>query len=106
MATLKDLETEIREMAKFYADLSEDVRNDPDKDYAQMGKESAENILSLIDKYQSDPKNTYLKLMQSNLMTLTRGIESFQDRDIQKIHKKYGEVRLKLYKYIDENVKW
>ena len=90
----------------FYADLYENTRNDPDNDYAQMGKESAENIVSLVDKYQSDPKNTYLRRMHSNLMTLTRGIEGFQDKATQNKHETFGELFSKLFHYIDANVKW
>lgn len=106
MATLNDLETEIKEMAKFYADLSERAKKNLDKDYAQMGQESSENILSLVQKYHSDPNNTYLKLIHSNLMTLVRGIEYFQDDDAQKKHDSYGPLVIKLLQYVNGNVKW
>lgn len=106
MTTLKDLEPEVHEMAKFYADLSERAKKNLDKDYAQMGQESCENILSLVQKYHSDPKNAYLKLIHSNLMTLTRGIEYFQDERAQKKHDSYGPLVVKLLRYVNENVKW
>ncbi|MGC1240774.1 MAG: hypothetical protein WA874_04255 [Chryseosolibacter sp.] len=106
MATLKDLETEIRQMAKFYAELSKSAEKNLDKDYAEMGQESGENILSLVEKYHSDPKNTYLKRIHSNLMTLTRGIEYFQDEDAQKKHDSYRPLVIKILRYVNENVKW
>lgn len=103
---IKRLEPEVREMAKFYADLSERAKKILDKDYAQMGQESSENILSLVEKYHSDPKNTYLKRIHSNLMTLTRGIEYFQDEDAQKKHDSYRPLVIKILRYVNENVKW
>ena len=106
MAPLKDLETEIRQMAKFYAELSKSAEKNLDKDYAEMGQESAENILSLVEKYHSDQKNTYLKRIHSNLMTLTRGIEYFKDEDAQKKHDSYRPLVIKLLQFVNENVKW
>jgi hypothetical protein len=106
MKNLKDLESEIREMAKFYGDLSKNAKNNLDKDYGQMGKESSENILALVQKYQSDPKNSYLKRIHASLMTLIRGIENFRDEDAQKKHDSYGPLVTKLLQYVNENVKW
>lgn len=106
MTTLKDFAPEVREMAKFYADLSETAKKNLDKDYAQMGQESSENILTLVQKYDSDPKNTYIKRIHSNLMTLTRGIEYFKDEDAQKKHDSYRPLLIKLLQFVNENVKW
>lgn len=106
MTTLKDLEPEVHEMAKFYADLSKSAKKNLDKDYARMGKESSNAILSLMEEYQSDPKNTYLKRLHSCLMTLIRGIEYFHDKNAQKKHDSYGPLVTKLLQFVNENVKW
>jgi hypothetical protein len=106
MVTLNNLETEIREMVKFYAVLSENTKNDADKDYAVMASDSSKDILDLVEKYKSDPKNIYLKQLHSCLMTLVRGVEFFHDEDTQKEHEKYGPLFSKLFDYVDANVKW
>lgn len=106
MATLKDFETEINEMAQFYTDLSENAKNNGDRFYAGLGRKSSTNILALSQKYHLDPKNSYLKRIHASLMTLIRGVENFQDKDAQRKHDSYGVLVTKLLQYVNENVKW
>jgi hypothetical protein len=106
MATLKDQEMEVREMATFYVDLSESAKSNGDRFYAALGRKSSTNILALAQKYHSDPKNSYLKRIHASLMTLIRGVENFQDKDAQKKHDSYGPLVTKLLQYVNENVKW
>jgi hypothetical protein len=106
MVNLKDFDKEIHEMAKFYIDLPEKVEAEADKYYAILGKKSSEKILELVKKYHSNPKNTYLKQLHANLMTLTRGIEKFNDEAIESKHETYGKLRYQIFEYIEKKVKW
>ncbi|MEO5600202.1 MAG: hypothetical protein ABIR06_04670 [Cyclobacteriaceae bacterium] len=106
MVKLKDFDNEIFEMTNFYLGLPEKVASASDKYYAILGNKSSERILDLLEKCHFNPKNTYLKQLHANLMTLTRGVEKFNDEAIEIRHVAYGSLRNKLFDFLEKEIKW
>jgi hypothetical protein len=105
MAELKEFDAEIRKMARFYTELPDKVC-ETDKQYALLARESTDNIITLLKQYYINPKNTHLKRLHANLMTLVRGVEGFNDEDIQEKHEYFGKLCYKLFDIIESKIKW
>jgi DNA primase len=105
MVERQEFDEEIKEMVRFYLGLPEKVR-EADKHYALLPKESAENIITLLKQYYLNPKNTYLKRLHANLMTLVRGVEGFNDEAIHQKHEYYGKLCYKIFETIENKIKW
>ena len=106
MVDLTPWEKQINEMARFYIGLDNVVKHEADKFYAGLAKDSALQIIDLIEKYKADPQNRYLKQIHANIMTLTRGVEGFQDADVDRTHNSYGSLQYDILDYIRKNVRW
>lgn len=106
MVDLKDFEEKIGEMTSFYKSLPNRVSDASDMFYAELGKESAEKIVDLVQKYRNDPKNAHLVRLHGHLMTLTRGVEGFRDKVINAQHKEYGKLRYQLFEFLEQKIRW
>ena len=106
MVSLDEIQEEIQDMTAFYISLPSKVVSDGDKTYAALAKTASEQILDLITKYQNKPQNKILKQLHANVMTLTRGVEYFDDDSTERQHRAHGQLRLRLFEWLESNIKW
>ena len=105
MVNLKDYKNQIIKMAEFYIQLPNEVDSPSDKYYADLGKESSENIIKLLEKYGDTLKKQYFSRLISMFATLSIGVEQFENQEVQAKHKTFGELRYEIGQLKDDKSK-
>jgi hypothetical protein len=105
MVGLEAYKKDLIEMAAFYTSLPEKITDPRDEFYAHLGKDAAKSIVKILNEYERRPSHRALKQLHDNLMTLTRGLENFEDEAIQARHRSYGTLRYKIFEYLEAVIK-
>jgi len=96
MVNIKDHKAQLIEMAKFYIELPKKVESDADKCNAEIGRKASEKLLKLLEKVGEELKKSQSDQLDALLMSLTRGVEQFEDKEVHRIHRQYGKLRSEL----------
>ena len=96
MVNVKNHKTQIIEMARFYIELPNKVESDADKYNAEIGRAASEKLLKLLAEVGDELQKHQSNQLDALLMSLTRGVEQFEDKEAQHLHRQYGQLRSNL----------
>ena len=94
----------MKAMAAFYLAIDGNKLSQADKVSASLAKESASDIIKLIDKYKSKHSVAIKKQLHASLRTLGRGVEGFDDQLINEQHRRYGPLRYEFLEFLERSV--
>ena len=102
MVNIKSHKDQLIEMAKFYIELPKKVESEADKYNAEIGRKASEKLLRLLEKAGDELIRFQSNQLDALLMSLTRGVEQFEDKEVHQKHREYGQLRHTLRKSLSE----
>lgn len=79
MVDIDQIKNILHQLEKFFHCVIEESKNEADIDSASYGLSKVESIKSILDKYAKEPQNRLLKQIDAGFISVTRGVEYFND---------------------------
>src|SRR6478735_361655 len=84
MVEITEIEGKLNELEIFFHKVKEGSKNVADAESASYGLSKIKFIQTALEKYKKKPQNKLLKQIDSGFVSITRGVEYFNDNDTNK----------------------
>ena len=108
MVDLEKIDSKLLELEFFFKEVINNFENIDNSSYgagADYGLNSVKNMQILLDKYKINPKKMFLKQLNAGFTSVTRGVEGFNNYNLNEKFREACKGINEIKQNIDENSK-
>jgi hypothetical protein len=109
MVNIDGIENKLLELESFFEKVINSSPGFDDSSYgagASYGLKSVRNMKDILTKYKKKPQNKLLKYLYTGFTAVTRGVEGFNNHDLNEKFNKTCDGIYEISQEINAHIKW